>query len=84
MMYWESEVSGVCLLMVCVGVSLGIVHEDRIKWRNFFIRAIKLPPEEVYCRVSRFPRCQRLILIESVINNITIASVTVSFACLNR
>ncbi|KAF4669465.1 hypothetical protein FOL47_002539 [Perkinsus chesapeaki] len=42
MMYWESEVSGVCLLMVCVGVSLGIVHEDRIKWRNFFIRAIKL------------------------------------------
>ncbi|KAF4697660.1 hypothetical protein FOZ60_000012 [Perkinsus olseni] len=39
---WESEISGVCLIMLCVGISLAIVHEDRVKWRNVIIRTLKL------------------------------------------
>lgn len=39
---WESERFGVCMLMLFVGLSSAMVHEDRVEWGSVTVRTLKL------------------------------------------
>mmetsp|Transcript_22837 Transcript_22837/g.18919 ORF Transcript_22837/g.18919 Transcript_22837/m.18919 type:complete len:189 (-) Transcript_22837:34-600(-) len=41
-MWWEAQISGVCLIMMCLGMSQALVHRNGIVWREVVTRATKL------------------------------------------
>mmetsp|Transcript_22836 Transcript_22836/g.18918 ORF Transcript_22836/g.18918 Transcript_22836/m.18918 type:complete len:80 (-) Transcript_22836:20-259(-) len=43
-MWWEAQISGVCLIMMCLGMSQALVHRNGIVWREVVTIKERLRP----------------------------------------